>query len=84
MKRLVVVMAVVLTSMIGVNLSVSFASEKGIVESFSEEDLRQLWELFEKFSEEKLQNEIKEVSATLDKIEGMKDDGDDEWKGLLL
>ncbi len=84
MKRIVIVMAVVLACMMVVNPFVALASDKGITKSFSEEELRELWELFEKYSEEKLQREIEEISTTLDKIEGMQDDGDDAWKGLIM
>jgi tetratricopeptide (TPR) repeat protein len=60
------------------------ASNKGITKSYSDKELRELWKLFERFSEEKLQKDIKEVSTTLDIIEGLKDDEDDEWKALIM
>ncbi|VAV82253.1 hypothetical protein MNBD_DELTA01-1271 [hydrothermal vent metagenome] len=86
MKKIVVFAAMVFL-MACMTIGASFAeaaSDKGITKSFSEEELRELWELFEKFSEEKLQREIEEISITLDKIEGMQDDGDDAWKGLIM
>ncbi len=84
MKKIVVAVALILVFITTGSTLAEAASDKGIVKSFSEDELRELWKLFEKFSEEKLQNEIKEVSTTLDKIEGLQDDGDNEWKGLIM